>query len=211
MAKPALETVSKPPARKVCLTLGSGSARGLAHIGVLRAIKEAGIEIDVIAGTGMGALIGAIFAAGKLDGLAARFLDVDWKDIVPLLDPAFPWSGLIDGQKIADFVRAHVLAASIKDLPIPFRAVATCIMSGEEVACGAGDLIEAVRASISVPGIFTPLRSNGRILVDDGLIDPVPVSVVRAMVADLVIAVDLNHDIVASRVSHPDSRVKGKP
>lgn len=211
MAKPALQTVSNPPARKVGLALGSGSARGLAHIGVLRAIEEAGIEIDVIAGTSMGALIGAIFAAGKLDGLAARFLDFDWKSIVSLLDPVFPRTGLIDGQKIADFVHAHVQAARIEDLPIPFRAVATCIMSGEEVVCGAGDLIEAVRASISVPGIFTPVRSNGRILVDGGLVNPVPVSVVRAMGADLVIAVDLNHDIVAGRAYHPDSRVNARP
>jgi NTE family protein len=159
----------------------------------------------------MGAVIGAIFAAGKLDGLTARFLDFDWKGVVSLLDPVFPRSGLIDGQKIADFVRTHVQAARIEDLPIPFRAVATCITSGEEVVCGAGDLIEAVRASISVPGIFTPVRSNGRILVDGGLVNPVPVSVVRAMGADLVIAVDLNHDIVAGRTYHPDSRVNARP
>jgi NTE family protein len=209
MEDPTLKSDANAPAPKVGLALGSGSARGLAHIGVLRAIEEAGIEIDVIAGTSMGALIGAIFAAGKLDGLATRFLDFDWKGIISLLDPVFPRSGLIDGQKIADLVRAHVSAASIEDLPIPFRAVATCIMSGEEVVCGAGDLIEAVRASISVPGIFTPMRSNGRILVDGGLVNPVPVSVVRAMGADLVIAVDLNHDIVAGRALHADLNSQG--
>lgn len=206
----AVEGIASPARPRIGLALGSGSARGLAHIGVLRAIEEAGIEIDVIAGTSMGALIGAIFAAGKLDGLAARFLDFDWKSLVSLLDPVLPRSGLIDGQKIADLVRAHVPAANIDDLPIPFRAVATCIMSGEEVVCEAGDLIEAVRASISVPGIFTPVRSNGRILVDGGLVNPVPVSVARAMGADLVIAVDLNHDIVAGRVSR-DSRANARP
>ena len=196
---------------KIGLALGSGSARGLAHIGVLRAINETGINIDVIAGTSMGALIGAVFAAGKLDGLTARFLDFDWKSIITLLDPVFPRSGLIDGQKITDFVRAHVPATNIEDLPIPFRAVATCIMSGEEVVFGTGDLIEAVRASISVPGIFTPVRNDGRVLVDGGLVNPVPVSVVRAMSADLIIAVDLNHDIVASRAPRPDPRPYERP
>lgn len=207
------KSVDNDPGRrhKIGLALGSGSARGLAHIGVLRAIKEAGINIDVIAGTSMGALIGSVFAAGKLDGLTTRFLDFDWKSIITLLDPVFPRSGLIDGQKITDFVRTHMPATNIEDLPIPFRAVATCIMSGEEVVFGTGDLIEAVRASISVPGIFTPVRSDGRVLVDGGLVNPVPVSVVRAMGADLIIAVDLNHDIVASRVSHPDPRPFGRP
>ena len=194
---------------RIGLALGSGSARGLAHIGVLRAIQEAGIKVDVIAGTSMGALIGAIFAAGKLDGLAARFLDFDWKRIVALLDPVLPRSGLIDGQKVADFARAHVTETRIEDLPIPFHAVATDITSGEQVVLGTGDLIEAVRASIAVPGIFTPVRTNGRILVDGGLVNPVPVSVARAMGADRVIAVDLNHDIVNRRLSHPQPAANG--
>ncbi|BCO29931.1 phosphoesterase [Thiohalobacter sp. COW1] len=208
MAQLERSSVSTPSAHKVGLALGSGSARGLAHIGVLRAIEEAGIEVDCIAGTSIGAVIGAIYSAGKLEGLTERFLQFDWKRIISLLDPVFPRSGLIDGQKIDDFVRAHVQAQRIEDLPIPFRAVATCIMSGEEVVVGAGDLIEAVRASISVPGIFTPVRSNGRILVDGGLVNPVPVSVARAMGADLIIAVDLNHDIVAHRTTHPQRGVQ---
>lgn len=208
-----LKSEGNDPGRryKIGLALGSGSARGLAHIGVLRAINEAGINIDVIAGTSMGALIGAVFAAGKLDGLTARFFEFDWKSIITLLDPVFPRSGLIDGQKITDFVRTHVTATNIEDLQIPFRTVATCIMSGEEVVFGTGDLIEAVRASISVPGIFTPVRSDGRVLVDGGLVNPVPVSVVRDIGADLIIAVDLNHDIVASRVYRPDPRPFGMP
>jgi len=195
---------------KIGLALGSGSARGLAHLGVIRAIEDVGIEVDLVAGTSMGAFIGAIFASGNLDRLAAGFLDFDWKIIASMLDPVFPKSGLIDGQKIADFVRTHVHNASIEDLSIPFRAVATDIMNGEEVVIETGDLIEAIRASIAVPGIFTPVRNNGRILVDGGLVNPVPVSTVRAMGADLVIAVDLNHDIVASRLSPPNSLENGK-
>ncbi|HMM45726.1 MAG TPA: patatin-like phospholipase family protein [Candidatus Macondimonas sp.] len=202
----AAEGIASPVRHRVGLALGSGSARGLAHVGVLRALDEAGIKVDFIAGTSMGAVIGAIYATGKLDGLTER--NFDWKSIVSLLDPVFPRSGLIDGQKIIDFVRAHVPAARIEDLPIPFQTVATDIMTGEQVALGTGDLIEAVRASISVPGIFTPVRSNGRILVDGGLVNPVPVSVVRAMGADRVIAVDLNHDIVARRTSYPQRRVE---
>lgn len=199
-----------PPRRpRIGLALGSGSARGLAHIGVLRALKEARIEIDVVAGTSMGAVIGAVFAAGKLDGLSARLRNLDWPGIVALLDPVFPRSGLIDGQKIAEFVQAHVPCARIEYLLLPFAAVATDITNGEQVVATTGDLTEAVRASIAVPGIVTPVRSNGRILVDGGLVNPVPVSVARAMGADLVIAVDLNHDIVAGRLSHPAAHANG--
>ena len=188
-------------ARRIGVALGSGSARGLAHIGALRAIVEAGVEVDVVAGTSMGAFVGAIFAAGKLDRLEAGFRGFDWGSIASLLDPVFPRSGLIDGHKIGDFMRAQVPVTKVEDLPIPFRAIATDLANGEEVAIGSGDLIEAVRASIAVPGIFTPVRSQGRVLVDGGLVNPVPVSAARALGADLVIAVDLNHDIVQERSS----------
>ncbi len=199
--------------RPVGLALGSGSARGLAHIGVLRAVGDAGVRVDAVAGTSMGALIGASFAAGKLEGLATTFLELDWKGIASLLDPVFPRSGLIDGQKIADVVRTHAASEAIQNLKVPFRAIATDRVSGDEVAIGTGDLIEAVRASIAVPGLFTPVRANDRILVDGGLVNPVPVSAARAMGAKMVIAVDLNHDLVASRLGHlhapPTSAVAG--
>jgi NTE family protein len=199
-----------PPRRpRIGLALGSGSARGLAHIGVLRALKEADITVDLVAGTSMGAVIGAVFASGKIDGLSARLCNLDWPGIVALLDPVFPRSGLIDGQKIAEFVRAHVPSARIEDMLMPFAAVSTDITNGEQVVATAGDLTEAVRASIAVPGIVTPVRSNGRILVDGGLVNPVPVSVARAMGADLVIAVDLNHDIVSGRLSRPVAHTNG--
>jgi NTE family protein len=189
--------------RRIGLALGSGSARGLAHLGVIRALEEAGIEVDFVAGTSMGALIGAIFAAGKLDDLEATFLSFDWKKMVSYFDVVLPKSGLLDGAKVGELVRAHVHAEAIEALPKPFAAVATDIASGEEVVIRSGDVIEAVRASISVPGIFTPVRSNGRILVDGGLVNPVPVSAVRAMGAEFVIAVDLNHQIVAGKNLRP--------
>jgi len=188
---------------KVGLALGSGSARGLAHIGVIRAIEEAGINVDVIAGTSMGALIGAIHTAGKLDELEATFHAFDWKNTLSFFDVVLPKSGLLDGAKISELVRSHIQGEAIETLLKPFAAVATDIVTGEEVVIRAGDIIEAVRASISVPGIFTPVRSNGRMLVDGGLVNPVPVSAVRAMGAEFVIAVDLNHQIVAGKNMKP--------
>jgi NTE family protein len=188
---------------KVGLALGSGSARGLAHLGVIRAIEEAGIEVCCIAGTSIGALIGAIHAAGKLDELETAFRGFDWKKTASFFDVVMPKSGLLDGAKVGELVRAHIHAEAIEMLNKPFAAVATDIVSGEEVVIRSGDVIEAVRASISVPGIFTPVRSNGRILVDGGLTNPVPVSAVRAMGADIVIAVDLNHEIISGKNMKP--------
>jgi NTE family protein len=188
---------------RIGLALGSGSARGLAHIGVIRAIEEAGIPIHCIAGTSMGALIGAVHAAGKLDELEATFQAFDWKKTLSFFDVVLPKSGLLDGAKISELVRDHVRAETLEALLKPFNAVATDIASGEEVVIASGDVIEAVRASISVPGIFTPVRSGERVLVDGGLTNPVPVSVARAMGADIVIAVDLNHQIVAGKNLKP--------
>lgn len=199
-----------PPSRpRVGVALGSGSARGLAHIGVLRAIVDAGLPVDAVAGTSMGAFVGAIFAAGQLERLEAEFSEFDWGSIASLLDPAFPRSGLMHGRKIGEFMRAHVHTANVEDLPIPFRALATDIANGQPVAIAAGDLIEAVRASIAVPGIFTPVRSQGRVLVDGGLVNPVPVSAARAMGVDVVIAVDLNHDIVLERAARVEPVIAG--
>ncbi len=188
---------------RIGLALGSGSARGLAHLGVIRAIEDAGIRVDCIAGTSVGALVGAIHAAGKLGEFEATLRSFDWKKTVSFFDVVLPKSGLLDGAKVSELVRAHIHAEAIEMLPIPFAAVATDIIGGEEVVIRSGDVIEAVRASISVPGIFTPVRSNGRILVDGGLTNPVPVSAARAMGADIVIAVDLNHEIIAGKNMKP--------
>lgn len=193
--------MNKPLAHqpKIGLALGSGSARGLAHIGVIRALNEAGIPIDCVAGTSVGAMIGAVYASGKLDSLQDAYLAMDWKKIAYFFDVVFPKSGIIDGNKVADFLREYVHSERIEDLPLPFKAVSTELNSGEEVIFDTGDVIDAVRASISVPGMFTPVRINGRVLVDGGLVNPVPVSVARSMGANIVIAVDLSHDVVASK------------
>ncbi|WP_165873545.1 patatin-like phospholipase family protein [Parasulfuritortus cantonensis] len=200
---PVKEVKARHPAGRIGLALGSGSARGLAHLGVIRALTEAGIEVDCIAGTSIGALVGAIHAAGKLDSLAATFQDFDWKRTLSFFDVVLPKSGLIDGAEVGALVREHVRADAIEALAKPFAAVATDLASGAEVVLRQGDVIEAVRASISVPGIFTPVRRDGRILVDGGLTNPVPVSVARALGADYVIAVDLNHGIAAGKNLKP--------
>ncbi len=166
---------------------------------MIRALNEVGIEVQCVAGTSMGALIGAVYASGMLDPLEQVYLDFDWKRITMLFDVTLPKSGLIDGKKVGNFVRQYISNEHIQDLPIPFRAVTTDIGIGEEVVIGSGDVIDAVRASISVPGIFTPVKWDDRILVDGGLVNPVPVSVVRAMGAGQVIAVDLNHQIVSGK------------
>jgi len=198
-------TVEPSPGRRaangVGLALGSGAARGLAHIGVIRALQERHISINCVAGTSIGALIGAVFCAGNLEALARDFHSFDWKRVASLLDPVFPRSGLIDGQKVAAFLRTYVPFRNIEDLPVPFCAVATDMLTGDEVVLSRGDVIEAVRASIAVPGMLTPVRSNGRLLVDGGLVNPVPVKTTRAMGSDRVVAVNLNHDFVEKRLA----------
>ncbi|HQN09353.1 MAG TPA: patatin-like phospholipase family protein [Thermoanaerobaculia bacterium] len=185
--------------RRVGLALGSGSARGWAHIGVIRALTEAGIDVECVAGTSMGAMVGAALVLNKIDVLEGFARQLDRRQIVSFMDLTFPTSGLLDGKDIIDLFRGHVHATRIEDLPVPYCAIATDLSTGREVVLRAGDLVEAIRASISVPGVFAPVKKDGSFLVDGGLVNPVPVSAVRSMGADCVIAVDLNSDIVETR------------
>lgn len=179
--------------KKVGLALGSGAARGFASIGVLQALKEMDIYPDLIAGTSMGALVGAFHATGNLDTLEEVVLKTDWMKVTRFFtDIVFPRNGLIDGRRIEKFIRKYTEEIDIEDTDIPFRAISTDINTGEEVVLSEGKLIEAVRASISIPGIFTPVHVNGRFLVDGALVNPVPVTVARNMGADIVVAVDVN-------------------
>lgn len=179
--------------KKIGLALGSGGARGWAHIGVIQALEEAGIPVHCVAGASMGALVGGAYASGKVHVLREVALRLDWRQVLyHFLEFTFPRSGLIDGAKIVRFVRAQVAKSDIETLPMPFAAVATDLATGREVVIRKGDLIDAIRASIAIPGIFTPVIRDGEVLVDGGLVDPVPVSVARQMGADFVIAVDLN-------------------
>ncbi|MFP4169101.1 MAG: patatin-like phospholipase family protein [Desulfonatronovibrionaceae bacterium] len=191
--------------KKVGLALGSGSARGWAHIGIIRALRDMGIHVDVVAGSSIGALVGAVHCAGGLNRLEQVVLDLDWRGIFNMLDVGFPRSGLLDGRKVARFVRSHVPHTRIEELPCSFCAVCTDIMAGEEVRIDSGDVIEAVRASIAVPGMFTPVKKGERILVDGGLINPIPVSVLQDMGAEVIIAVDLNYNLMRSRALRRNS------
>ena len=177
------------------IALGSGSALGWAHIGVLRALVEEGIAPNYVAGCSMGAMVGAAFAAGRLDQVESWALSLDWKRIVELLDIGLP-GGLIKGDRLLDFFHAQFVACQFSELPVPFAAVATDLASGEEVWLREGKVSDAVRASCTVPGLFLPVLREGRYLIDGGVVNPVPVSLCRAMGADVVIAVHLGSDLV---------------
>ena len=181
--------------RKIGLALGSGSARGWSHIGVIRGLQEADVTIDIVCGSSIGALVGGAYAAGKLDDAEKLIRELAWSDVLGFMEVPVPRSGLINSEKIADYLRERLGDPNIEDLPIPFAAVATDLTSGQEVWIRKGSLIEAIRASISMPGMFTPCFRDGRLLVDGGLINPVPVSLCRSMGANTVIAVNPNTDI----------------
>ena len=178
--------------RKIGLALGGGAARGLAHIGVLEILEKEGISIDMIAGTSAGAAIGALFAQGKSTKEMRELVrSWDWKKRAQLIDPALPKSGFIAGKKIKKLLKSIIGDVRFDELKLPFACVATDIMSGEEVIINQGSVLEAVRASISMPIIFTVVKWKGRYLVDGGLVDPVPVSVLKDMGADFIIAVNV--------------------
>ena len=183
--------------RSIGIALGSGSARGWAHIGVLQALADAGIEPDIVCGASVGALVGAAYAYDQLDSFSDWAKELDIIDIVRYMDVRLvEGGGFIQGKRLMDFLEQHIGEIDIEKLPKAFATVATDLSSGREVWFRTGPLIDAVRASISLPGIFTPVETDGEWLVDGGLVNPVPVSLCRAMGARVVIAVNLNGDIV---------------
>jgi len=177
------------------LVLGSGSARGWAHIGVIRALEEAGIRPDIVCGCSIGAFVGAAYADGELDKLEHWVAGLSWQDVLGLMDVGLN-GGLIKGEKLMAFFESHFVDVDMQALPLPFACVATDLESGREVWLRAGSVAAAVRASIALPGLFAPVARDGRLLVDGGLVNPVPVSLARALGADVVIAVDLGSDMV---------------
>jgi len=183
---------------RIGLALGSGSARGWAHIGVIRALEESGIAPDIVCGTSIGALVGAAYAAGELERLERWARGLTWQNVVGFLDVSMN-GGLIKGTKLIDFFRSEFKDRGIKELERKYGAVATELESGREVWLMEGSVFDSVRASISLPGLFRPFEQDGRLLLDGGLVNPVPVSLARALGADVVIAVDLNTDLVRRR------------
>jgi len=187
--------VSSPKKTGIALALGGGVARGWAHIGVLRALDEAGIAIDMIAGTSIGALVGGCYLAGKLDALEDFARSLTKRRIFGLLDFHIGGAGLLGGMKLTQRMQEHLNGTRFEDLQKPFVAVATEIRTGHEIWLSSGSLITAMRASYALPGVFEPVLCNKRMLVDGALVNPVPVSVCRAHEQRLVVAVNLHYDL----------------
>lgn len=178
------------------LALGSGMARGFAHIGVVRALKRHGIEPDIVAGTSIGALVGACYAADKMDALEDWALSLHRSTVFSYLDFRLRSAGLIGGRKLERILRKNFGHTTVEDLPIPFIAVASDLVTGHEVWLRKGDLVNAMRASFALPGVFPPMEIDHRNLVDGALMNPVPISICQSLGARLTIAVDLNADLI---------------
>ena len=186
--------------KTVGLALGIGSSRGWAHIGAIEALEEENIPIDYIAGSSVGSYVGALYASGSLKSLKEFVLSMDGKKVFSYFDVVFPRSGILDGTKrLRELFSFHTDAEDFSELEIPVMMVATDLATGKKVVLKSGNIINALRATMSIPGLFAPVRIKDRWLVDGGLVDPVPVGVVRALEADVVIAVDLNSGVVSHK------------
>jgi NTE family protein len=185
----------RPQIPRFAIALGGGAARGWAHIGVMRAFSEAGLKPDIIAGTSIGAVVGGCYAAGALDDLERFARELTRRRVFGLLDLNFAGSGLISGNRLARLLTARLQDQAIETLRPRFACVATELGTGHEIWLSRGPLVEALRASYALPGIFQPVRVGGRWLVDGALVNPVPVTVARAMGAEFVIAVNLQSDV----------------
>ena len=187
---------------KVGIALGSGAARGWSHIGVLQALADEGIEPDIVCGSSMGALVGAAYVAGELKTLEKLACSMGWRDIVGFLDINLTNGGLIEGKRIMSFMQTLKEDATIESFEKPFMAIATDLVTGREIWLQQGSIIDAVRASIALPGLFSPVKFSDKWLLDGGLVNPVPVSACRALGADIIIAVNLNGDLVGRHTQH---------
>ena len=192
--------------KKIGLALGSGSARGWSHIGVIKCLQEEGIPVDVICGCSMGAVVGGAYAAGILDALEELAREFSWFDFLKYMDVSLSRRGLIEGDRITEFFRNKISNISIEELPLPYGSVAVDLHTGKEIHFKRGPLLDAMRASFALPGLFTPFQKGSQWLIDGGLVNPVPVSLCRTLGADVVIAVNLNDGILEknfSRKSNP--------
>jgi len=178
--------------KNVSLALGSGGARGMAHIGVIRWLDEHDYQIKVIAGSSIGALIGGIYAAGELDTYTKWVSALRKRDVLRLLDFAYNRAGLFSGDRLMKKLKDMLGDAQIEDLPVSFTAVTTDLDNGREVWINKGPLFDAIRASIAIPSVFTPVRYHGRILVDGGVLNPIPIAPTLRVITDMTIAVSLS-------------------
>lgn len=185
-------TTKAPSRPRIGVALGSGGARGWAHLGVLGALADRGIRPDIVTGASMGALIGAAAAGGRLDALETWARRLRNATVFRYIDMRIAGGGLVGGQEVARLLRKIGLPDRIEDLDLPFGAIATDLATGTEIALTRGALADAVRGSLAIPGVFSPHWHNGHWLLDGGLCDPVPVRLARALGADVIIAVDPN-------------------
>jgi NTE family protein len=184
-----------PASKKIALVLGGGGARGLSHIGVLKRFEGSAIVPEIIVGTSIGALIGGAYASGM--GVAAMekiVAAMDFLDVAKIFRPGIPLSGLVDSGRVEKLLKDHIGSRTIESLPVPFRAVATDLISGQDVVFDKGSLVEAILASIAIPVLFKPVCRRGRYIVDGGLSNPLPVSVAHRLSAAPSVAVNVSPD-----------------
>lgn len=199
----------------VAVVFGSGGARGWAHVGVLRALRELEFAPDLVVGTSIGSVAAAVHATGALPAVQRLAEELDWLTAAKLFfEIGLPRSGLLEGRRVMELLRELLPKARIDELAMPYAAVATDLHSQREVVLSEGSLLDAIRASISIPGVFTPVLRDGAWLVDGGLVNPLPVSVARAMGATQVVAVDINllegaEEAPAKAASTPRSKARG--
>ncbi len=191
-----------PRRPKLGFAIGAGSARGWAHIGVLRTLDAAGIRPDIISGTSSGAVVGGCYAAGKLKALEDFACNLTKRRIFSLMDLTFSGAGLVAGGRLKARLDEELGGQLIEDLPVEFAAIATEMGTGHEIWLDKGGLSEAIRASFALPGIFEPMKINGRWLFDGALVNPVPVTVCRAKGADFVVAINLNSELRRHQGAH---------
>ncbi|HKJ23607.1 MAG TPA: patatin-like phospholipase family protein [Myxococcota bacterium] len=190
---------------RIGIALGSGGARGFAHVGVLRELVAAGIVPDVVCGASVGAVVGAVYAAGHLDDFESWARRLDRRGVLALLDVSFS-GGALRGRRMMEQIATFLPDGDIDALPAPFAAVATDLESGREVWLQRGPLVPALHASSAIPGVVSPVRIDGRWLIDGGIVNPVPIALCRALGAETVIAVDLNASLLARRFrGEPDA------
>lgn len=189
---------------RVALALGSGGARGYAHIGVIDELRDRGYDVIGVSGSSMGALVGGLHAAGKLDDFSDWARTLTQRAVLRLLDPSITAAGILRAEKILDAVRDIIGEATIEQLPIPYTAVATDLIAGKSVWLQRGPLDSAIRASIAIPGVIAPHVRGGRLLGDGGILDPLPMAPIAAVNADLTIAVSLSGDDPGTEVTPDD-------
>ena len=195
MAEPTRAKAFPRHGPRLGLVLGAGSARGWAHLGVLRALEREGVHPDLICGCSIGAFVGALTAGGDVGRLTEWAESLTWRDVVGLLDVSLK-GGLIKGARLMELFGRNFEERDFDALRLPFACVATDLTTGREIWLREGSVSQAIRASIALPGLMTPVLREGRLLVDGGLVNPVPVSLCRAMGADVVVAVDLGSDVI---------------